>query len=279
MRKSYLFCTLTFILSSISAQTDIENSKDYPLLDRLPEYSIARYTESEFDSQKFYYDREYHMVEGRKFVIEYSHDKKGDKNFQFPTRLQILRNYSNAIKKAGGRILFERHNADKGYYSFKTSNGKEIWVYLRTAATGNSYSLVVIEQETMRQDIVIDSELIKNRLELDGKIALYGIYFDTGKSIIKEESEPALIQIAKYLENNPMINCWVVGHTDSDGSFKLNSQLSLARAKAIQEELQVRYNIPENRLFAEGVGPLAPIASNATEEGKKLNRRVELVKK
>lgn len=279
MSKLYLLLIFTFILSSINAQIDVKNSKDYPLLDRLPDYSITRYIESEFDSEKFYYDNQYHMVEGRKFVIGYGHKKSGDKNYKFPTRLQILRNYSNAIEKAGGRILFERYNAEKGYYSFKTSDKKEIWVYLKTAISGNSYTLTVIEQEAMRQDIVIDAELIKNKLELDGKIAIYGIYFDTGESIIKEESKPALLEIANYLRDNPTINCWVVGHTDSDGSFEINSKLSLARAKAILEELETTYGVSEQRLFAEGVGPLAPIASNATEDGKKLNRRVELVKK
>ena len=71
----------------------------------------------------------------------------------------------------------------------------------------------------------------------------------------------------------------MVGHTDSDGSFEINSKLSLARAKAIREELLNKHGVSGKRLFAEGVGPLAPVASNATEEGKKLNRRVELVKK
>ncbi|MFK8164673.1 MAG: OmpA family protein, partial [Lewinella sp.] len=150
---------------------------------------------------------------------------------------------------------------------------------VKTSISGSSYTLIVIERESMRQDIVIDAKLIKNTIELEGKIAIYGIYFDTGKSIIKEASEPALKQIADYLKNNSTVNCWVVGHTDADGAFQLNSKLSLDRAVAIKTALQTNYNIPEHRLFAEGVGPLAPIASNDTEEGKKLNRRVELVKK
>ena len=279
MKKLYALLTFIFILSSVNSQTDIENSKDYPLFDRMPEYSITKYNETEFDSEKFFYDNEYHIVEGRKYVIDYKHNEWTNRQYEFPTRLQILRNYSNAIIKAGGNILFERSNSEKGYYSFKTTNDKEIWVYLKTSINGNSYSLVVIEKESMRQDIVIDADLIKNKLELDGKIAIYGIYFDTGKSIIKEESEPALVEIANYLKENPTVNCWVVGHTDSDGSFELNSKLSLERAEAILLVLQKQYNIAENRLFAEGVGPLAPVASNTTEEGKQLNRRVELVRK
>jgi len=131
----------------------------------------------------------------------------------------------------------------------------------------------------MRQDIVINADLIKTEIDLKGKIAIYGILFDTGKAIIKAESKPALEQISTFLKNNPSINCWVVGHTDSDGSFQLNSELSLNRAKAIKQALEQQYQIAPARLFAEGVGPLAPIANNNTEAGKKLNRRVELVKK
>ena len=279
MKKISILCLLVCTLTGINAQSDVKNSKDYPLFDRLSGYSIVRYVENEFDAFEFYYDNKKHSKEGRKFVIEYRHDQSRVKDYEFPTRLQILRNYSNAIKKAGGRILFERHNAEHGNYSFKTPEGKQIWVHVKTALFGKSYTLIIIEQEQMRQDVVIDAELIKNALELKGRIAIYGIYFDTGESVIKEESEPALVQIAEYLKQNTPINCWVVGHTDSDGSFQINSKLSLDRAKAIKDRLQTTYGIAAHRLFAEGVGPLAPIASNTTEAGKKLNRRVELVKK
>lgn len=279
MRIHYFLFLIVATISIAHAQTDIKNSKDYSLLDRLPEYSITKYIESEFDSHKIYDGKKTHVVEGKKFRIDYRHAKWETSDYQFPTRLQILRNYSNAIKNTGGRILFERYNSEHGYYSFKITEGKEIWIQVKTAYGGKSYTLIIVEQETMRQDIVIDAELIKNEIELKGKIAIYGIYFDTGKSTIKKESQSALVQIAAYLKNNPAINCWVVGHTDSDGSFELNSTLSLDRAKAIKNILQKNYNILEDRLFAEGVGPVAPVATNTTDEGKKLNRRVELVKK
>lgn len=279
MKLNHTLVLMILVVSNVTGQTDIANSKDYPLLDRLPDYSISRYVEREFDAHEFYYDRKKNVHEGRKFSIEYAHHRRDDKEFQFPTRLQILRNYSNAIKKAGGRVMFERSNSDNGYYSFTSSANQQIWIQVKPAATGKSYKLVIIEESTMPQDIVINAELIKNTIELQGKIAVYGILFDTGKSIIKDESAPALEQIAAYLNTNPNVSCWVVGHTDSSGSFKTNSELSLQRAVAIKHELQTKYKIAEHRLFAEGVGPLAPIASNTTEAGKKLNRRVELVKK
>ena len=279
MNKFFLVITILFSFSQVLAQSDIKNSKDYYLLDRIPNYHIISYNETEFGAHGFFIENKKTPVEGKKYRIKYQHNQSDNRDFEFPTRLQILRNYSNAIEKAGGEIVSERYNSEWGHYSFKTSNTQEIWVEVKTSIGAKTYTLTVIERQKMNQEIVIDAELIKNKIELEGKIAIYGIYFDVGKSIIKKESEPALLQISEYLQKNKAINCWVVGHTDSDGSFELNSKLSLERAKAIKKYLQEKYAIATNRLFAEGVGPLAPVASNNTEEGKKLNRRVELVKK
>jgi len=278
MRLVLSILMVTFGSLGSFAQTDIEHSKDYSTLNRLSNYFIVKYSEKEFDSHSFYYEKSKHIHEGKKYIIEYRHEQWEDASFNFPTRLQILRNYSNAIEKAGGRILFERYNSEHGYYSFKTAEGKVIWVQVKVLS-GKVYRLIIIEEEQMNQELEIDADLIKNSIELEGKIALYGIHFDLGKSIVKEESEPTLIQIAAYLKANPNINCWVVGHTDSDGSFELNSKLSLDRASAIKKVLQEKHGVRSERLFAEGVGPLAPIATNSTEEGKAMNRRVELVKK
>ncbi len=272
---------LTFMCSilGIYAQSDVENSKDYPLLPRMPDYLINKYTTSEFDSHEFFIDRKKQSKEGRKFRIYYRHNRSNEDGFEFPTRLQILRNYSQAIEKAGGSVIFERHNAEYGQYNFTNSEQKEIWVEIKPSASGKNYVINIIEKDVMRQDIVIDAELIKTKIDIEGKIAIYGIYFDLGKAKVKEESESALVQISTYLKDNPTVNCWIVGHTDASGSFKTNSELSLERAIAVKRHLVQQFKIASDRLYAEGVGPLAPIATNATEEGKAANRRVELVKK
>lgn len=272
-----LLVLLTF-QTLLVAQEDCKGCSDYSILPRMPEFYIENFKEVEFDSQEFYFENKQNAIEGKKITINYRHSESTNGNGKFPTRLQILRNYSNAISEAGGTILFERPNAEHGYYQFNANNTKT-WVKITTANVGNSYRLIIVEQQEMRQDVVITANLIKDKLELDGKITLEGIYFDLGKAAIKEESQPAISEIAKYLKENPNLNCWVVGHTSSEGSFEINSSLSLDRAKAIKNELEKEYNITKGRLFAEGVGPLAPLATNNTEEGKKLNRRVELVLK
>ncbi|GMT44254.1 MAG: membrane protein [bacterium] len=260
---------------------DKKGSKDYDLLGRMPDYYILNYWDYQFDAHKFFLAKDQkQVIEGRKIVIRYEHQDAFDRNVKKPSYLQILRNYSNAIKKAGGEILFEHRNAYFGSYFLKTTQGKEVWVEVKTAPDiGRRYTLTIIEKEPMKQDIVVKADLIKEKIQIEGKIAIYGIYFDVGKSLIKPESAESLEQIALYLKENPNINLWVVGHTDSDGSFEINSKLSLDRAKAVASYLQSNHSISPDRLYAQGVGPLAPVSTNDTEEGKKLNRRVEFVKK
>lgn len=275
-----LLMSLTTLFSQ-AQNNDVKGSKDYDLFNRMPDYDIRNYWDYQFDNHEFYTTKDViKTIEGRKIIIRFQHQNANDRNAKKPSYLQILRNYSTAINKAGGEILFEHSRADFGYYFLKTTEGKEIWVEIKTAPdNGRRYTVTIIEREPMIQDIVIKADLIKEKIQIEGKIAIYGIYFDVGKSIIKPESAESLGQIALFLKENSDINCWVVGHTDSNGSFKINSKLSLDRAKAVSSYLQSNYSISSNRLFAQGVGPLAPVSTNDTEEGRRLNRRVELVKK
>jgi len=183
---SFLIATVAFSTLSV-AQQDCKECSDYPILPRMSEFYIENHITTEFDSQKFYFDNDWHVVEGKKISIKYRHTESNNKNYTFPTRLQILRNYSNAISDAGGTILFERYNSEHGYYSFKANNTKT-WVKISTAIDAKFYDLIIIEQEEMIQDIIITANLIKDKLALNGKITLNGIYFDLGKAIIKKES-------------------------------------------------------------------------------------------
>jgi len=280
MNKSNIILALLLLLSGTSySQSDCEGCKDYELLERLPNYHIIDYKESEFGSEEFKIDGERKQVEGHRIQIQYKHNRHDQKDFEFPSRLQILRNHSNAVNTKAGSVLHESRNNETGMYYLNNHNNKEIWFKVSGWFSGKRYKIVVIEREKMNQDISISADFIKDRIDLFGKVEIQGIFFDVGKATIREESTPALIEIAKYLKENPSNNCWVVGHTDSDGSFEINSKLSLQRSQAIKTELESSYGIAKNRLFAEGVGPLAPVASNNSEEGKQKNRRVELVLK
>ncbi len=146
-----------------------------------------------------------------------------------------------------------------------SENNKEIYAQLIVAELG------AIENK------MVDAAAMAKGLGETGHIALYGIYFDTDKAVIKPESRPTLEQIAKLLAGQPQLNVFIVGHTDSQGTFDYNLDLSRRRAEAIAQELVKSYRIAQPRLRTAGVGLLAPIGSNASEAGRALNRRVELV--
>ncbi len=84
-------------------------------------------------------------------------------------------------------------------------------------------------------------------------------------------------EIAKFLAANKAIKIIVVGHTDNVGRFEANQTLSQQRATAVANALVNNYQVAPGRILAKGVGNLCPVASNASEEGRAKNRRVELV--
>ena len=124
---------------------------------------------------------------------------------------------------------------------------------------------------------MVDAAVMEKGLRETGRIALYGIYFDTDKAMIRPESRPTLEQIAKLLASQVALNVFIVGHTDSQGPYAYNLDLSRRRAEAIAAELVKNYHIGAPRLRTAGVAHLAPVGSNANEAGRALNRRVELV--
>lgn len=120
---------------------------------------------------------------------------------------------------------------------------------------------------------------IQGALAQEGKKALYGIYFDTGKAEVKPESAAQLEQVAALLRQDPNLKLYVVGHTDSVGTLEANLDLSRRRAQAVVTALVGQYKVATTRLSAQGLASLAPVASNADETGRALNRRVELVQR
>jgi outer membrane protein OmpA-like peptidoglycan-associated protein len=141
-----------------------------------------------------------------------------------------------------------------------------------------SVVLHFIEPKPIGQSMVfVDAGKMATEIGATGRVALYGIYFDTGSAEVKAESGPTLAEIAKLMKQNPNRKMFVVGHTDSVGGYEYNMGLSQRRAKSVVDALTQRHGIPASRLQAAGVGFLAPVAPNASEEGRAKNRRVELV--
>lgn len=138
----------------------------------------------------------------------------------------------------------------------------------------------IIEEDEMEGGLVsLDADAMGRDIDLYGKVAIYGIYFDFDKATLKPESKPALDEIAKLLKARPQLNLYVVGHTDAKGTFAYNQQLSEDRANAVVKALVNQYSIAQTRLEPHGVGMLVPVFTNKNDKGREKNRRVELVEK
>ncbi|MEM6583217.1 MAG: OmpA family protein [Pseudomonadota bacterium] len=127
--------------------------------------------------------------------------------------------------------------------------------------------------------VVVDAAAIGSDIQEYGRVVLDGIVFDFDKATLKSESKPALDAIAEYLASNPEEVFFVVGHTDSKGTYAYNQKLSFDRAQAVVEALRRDYGIAPERLEAHGVGPLVPVFTNNSDAGREQNRRVELVER
>ena len=271
----FILTGILFLTADIAfSQNDADGSKDPALFTRMKGYHIYRYEDLQFDKYEFKTGSDKSQtVEGHSLMIIYSLND----NVQAPSPLQIGRNYINAAKSVGGQLVYEWQDPGEDVVVKVVKNGMETWAYI-TANGNGDYSIHLIEKETMKQDVVADASTMDKSIRETGKIALYGIYFDTGKADVKAESKPALDEIAKLLKLEPSLRLYVVGHTDNTGIFDANMKLSQDRAAAVINALVKNYGVAVSRLKACGDGPTAPMASNDKEEGRALNRRVELVK-
>jgi len=102
------------------------------------------------------------------------------------------------------------------------------------------------------------------------------LLFDSGGAILKPGAQRALDNLAQFLRKHPERDIAIEGFTDSIGSPDSNQRLSERRAEAVKDALTGR-GIESWRIHARGYGPSFPVASNATETGRQLNRRVEIV--
>lgn len=126
--------------------------------------------------------------------------------------------------------------------------------------------------------VTLDLEAVRSAIETDGKVAVYGIQFETGSAELTLPSAAALSVIAQFLESASG-TYYVVGHTDDVGGLQSNLDLSDRRAAAVKQALVRDYGVDGSRLETRGVGPLAPVSTNTGEAGRALNRRVEIVQR
>lgn len=214
--------------------------------------------------------------------------------------LEIYRNYRQALEKAGAQILwscedkecgpayarsawnqfnglFAAADGDPRYLAASISQG-DAQAFVAVMVGKRRTQVDVVETTAMDTGLVaVDPAALAQSIIDSGSARIYGIYFDVDKADIQPKSKPALDAIAAMLKAQPSLSIFVVGHTDSSGTLAHNMTLSAARAKSVVAALTGQYGIAAARLDPHGVGPLAPVATNATDAGRQLNRRVELV--
>jgi OmpA-OmpF porin, OOP family len=270
-----LTALIVSIITPAIAQEDEGNCKDPAMFTRMPNFHIYRCEDKQFDRFEFpVNENKKEAVEGHFLYVNYYLND----NAQTPSGLQIARNYTNAVKKIGGKLVYEYDDGGSQIAIMKVVKDKaEVWAMV-TAAGNGMYTINIIEKEAMNQDVVADASSMAKIIKESGKVAVYGIYFDTGKSTLKPESTPAMKEITKLLNSDPTLKLYVVGHTDNVGKIDANMKLSMDRAVAVVNALVTQYSVNAARLYSCGDGPTCPVATNDTEEGKSLNRRVELVK-
>lgn len=230
------------------------------------------------------------------------------------TTLQILAPVRDQLVKAGFTTLWECETAACGGFDFRfatrvlpepamhvdlgdfrflaaertTPEGAEVVTLLvsRSAETGFAQMIHVAPAASVPDTVpapasepaVADSEGdFGTELETGGAVALDDLAFETGSSVLGAGDYPSLDALADYLRTHPDRSVILVGHTDAAGSLASNVALSKARAASVRDRLIGAYAIPGEQIGAEGVGFLAPRASNLTEDGRTRNRRVEVM--
>jgi len=272
-RKLIVFITAVLLVFAGAAvvraqETDVEGSKDHPLLSRMKNYYITDYL-SRYDQNEFTIgESETKVIEGDRTLIDY---RLKDGSPQV-SPLQIRRNYGNALKTLGATLIYE----SDAYACWKLVRGsQEIWIDVQVNNDGWNYSLNFVQIAAMVQEVSANEML--DALNKDGFIALY-INFDTGKYDLKPEMQGTIDQIVALLKNNGDLRVSIEGHTDNVGQPADNKTLSEQRAKSVMDAV-VKGGVDASRISAVGWGQEKSIADNRSEAGRAKNRRVEIVKK
>jgi len=241
-----------------------QGGQDYPLFPKLNNYQIVNYESGRDVLTIPVSDIESVMIEGQKTFINYTFGSSG----LHPNYRQLVQNYQDMVRENGGKLVFTEKNY--GIYNL-TKNTGDVWLIVEGYNDGREYSITVVEAETALDDT---QDLLRELMS--GNITLY-INFESGKSDLPSDAIGELQRISKLMKKFPRFVISIEGHTDNVGSAADNKKLSEARANAVLKEL-VSEGVAETRMYAVGWGVEKPVASNDSEDGRRQNRRVEIVK-
>lgn len=261
----------------LAQEMDAEGCKDHPFFNRLENYYIDGCKEN-FNEYEFMMGNDKtQILEGTLLDILYTYDGPFGPNL--PSKLQVIRNYENAVAKMGGKKVYSRTIDDGGWTGATfhlQKDGTEYWLGIYNLINNpvDQFTLVLLTIEGMKQEIAANEmfETINSGLPL----ALY-INFETGKSAIKSDSENIVEELYKMMNENPTLHILVEGHTDNVGNKTSNQTLSEQRATSLKSAL-VKKGIDMDKIRTVGFGQDQPLSDNNTYDGKAKNRRIEIKK-
>ena len=197
-------------------------------------------------------------------IYGYVYDSKSKQPIECEVKFEDL--------KTGEELGVAHSNPETGKYNIILQAGRNYGY--RAEAIGHMAVEENIDLSTIHKYQEIEQDLFLSPIEVGQIIKLNNVFFDRGKFNLLPSSYPTLDRLVVMLKENPSIEIELGGHTDNSGSSVLNVELSLNRVEEVKKYLTSKGILPE-RLQTKGYGSSRPIASNKSEETKKLNRRVE----
>lgn len=287
---------MLFATAALGAWNDpnAEGAREHALLKFYPQASVSEYDQKDFDSADIVtaYKKgaetpaRSDTLEGKVTKYTYSHKPN-------TSLLEIIRQYENALKAAGFNTIvagkganypgLPETNDNDTFGSFRLDRNGKAAVYVQVLAAYNGgpenpeSRVTIMEIGGMEQKLEANADTWFSEISKTGRVAVYGINFDTGKATIKPESEKVLAEIKKLMASHAQLKLRIEGHTDNVGSAASNKKLSEDRAAAVKAWL-VKNGTSDANLTTAGFGDTKPLGDNKTEEGRAKNRRVELVK-
>ncbi len=297
-----------FLLAPLAASA--EPGSDHPALPRYPGAKMEHYDFKEFEESQLI------LSQPRLVGSDYKADKvlpvEGAVtylHYEMPgsaSAFQVFRNHQSALQRNGFKELFvcKRPCIDNNLDSLRgllkarnlylnfhedvqylAAQREGTYISLMTASSGSGPSARTVVFAFITEQGQLDTgkiavqgySPIAKALAAEGKVDLYGFYFDTGKAQLQPGSDKTLGELAQVLKDNPSLRLRLVGHTDNQGADEANRSLSEARARAVVAALGTQQGIDAGRLEAQGQGASQPVAPNVSEDGRARNRRVEVI--
>ena len=199
--------------------------------------------------------------------------------FDFRFAIEVIPAPDMHVNIRDFRYLAARKGQDEALSLLISRSGRTINIQtIHAAATGQEQVVTTPESDAgQTQGTGIKPVGLIAKLQAQGHVALSDLTFETGAARLGKGPFASLKQLAGYLSANPESRIALVGHTDSIGALDGNISLSKRRAGSVRARMLSEHGIKPDRIEAEGMGYLAPVASNLTARGREANRRVEAI--